>query len=180
MCIFIFKRYVAGGDLCGGTEVCAQWVTHIKKWLRKICLKPEDWRAADGAKSSKRQFSELFKYVSETDRGWHLYFQCGLPSAERDKYTEIVHSLKAKQLHKWPQLSPRNTFQRRINGVCCYDGARLAVARFGNTVAKETTQGAKGSCRQSADALWVNPFKHDLLLSFVLSLFLLQRRESPP
>lgn len=63
-----------------------------------------------------------------------------------------------------------NAFQRRINRVCCYDGARLAVARFGNTVAKETTGGAKGSCRQSADALWVNPFKHDLLTSLFISL----------
>lgn len=51
---------------------------------------------------------------------------------------------------------------------------RLAVDRFGNTVAKETTGGAEGSCRQSADTLWVNPFKHDLLSS------LLHLRLTPP
>lgn len=45
------------------------------------------------------------------------------------------------------------------------EGGRLAADRFGNTVAKETTGGAEGSCRQSADTLWVNPFKHDLLSS---------------
>lgn len=53
-------------------------------------------------------------------------------------------------------------------------GGRLAVDRFGNTVAKETTGGAEGSCRQSADTLWVNPFKHDLLSS------LFRLRLTPP
>lgn len=42
------------------------------------------------------------------------------------------------------------------------------MARFGSTVAMETTRGAKSSCRQSADALWVNPFKHDLLTSLFI------------
>lgn len=47
------------------------------------------------------------------------------------------------------------------------------MARFGNTVARETTPGDEGSYRQSADGLWVNPFKHDLPLSFFF-LFLSQ------
>lgn len=55
---------------------------------------------------------------------------------------------------------------------------RLAVDRFGNTVAKETTRGAEGSCRQSADTLWVNPFKHDLLSSFFPILYFSLSKEN--
>lgn len=58
-----------------------------------------------------------------------------------------------------------------MNGVCCYDGASLPVARFGNTVARETTRGDEGSYRQSADGLWVDPFKHDLPLSCFFIFF---------
>lgn len=65
-----------------------------------------------------------------------------------------------------------------MNGVCCYDRARLPVARFGNTVARETTQGDEGSYRQSADGLWVNPFKHDLPFVFFL-LFISLSAKSP-
>lgn len=74
------------------------------------------------------------------------------------------------------QFSPQkraSEFQRHMNGVCCYDGARLPVARFGNTVAMETTGGDEGSYRQSADGLWVNPFKHELPLSFFFFFFFL-------
>lgn len=46
------------------------------------------------------------------------------------------------------------------------------MARFGNTVAMETTGGDEGSYRQSADGLWVNPFKHELPLSFFELLFI--------
>lgn len=68
-----------------------------------------------------------------------------------------------------------------MNGVCCYDGARLPVARFGNTVAMETTGGDEGSYRQSADGLWVNPFKHELPLSFLdYYLFLSPTLHPPP
>jgi len=80
---------------------------------------------------------------------------------------------------RFPPSMQANAFQRHINGICCYDGARLAVARNGRTVSMETTRRAKSSCRQSADALWVNPFKHDLLTSLFINLFLFQHRESP-
>lgn len=39
-------------------------------------------------------------------------------------------------------------------------------------------EGAKSSCRQSADALWVNPFKHDLLTSLFI-YFSLSREKAP-
>lgn len=85
-----------------------QWVSRFRKMTEEKCLKPEDWRAADRAKSSKRHFSELFKYICKTYRGWQMYFLCGLPSAHWHMYSETVHSLKDEHLRKWPQLSPRN------------------------------------------------------------------------
>lgn len=54
------------------------------------------------------------------------------------------------------------------------------MARFGNTVARETTPGDEGSYRQSADGLWVNPFKHDLPLSFFFLPPFSLRSEPPP
>ena len=63
---------------------------------------------------------------------------------------------------------------------CCYDGARLPVARFGNTVARETTRGDEGSYRQSADGLWVNPFKRHLPLSCCFFRFSLSQSPRPP
>lgn len=98
--------------------------------------------------------------MPEPHLGFSLWFSLG--RVEKSALN-TVHSLGTEQLRKWPQVSPRNrarTYQRRINGICCYDGARLAVARFRRPVAMETTPQAKSSCRQSADALWVNPFKH--------------------
>lgn len=51
--------------------------------------------------------------------------------------------------------------------------------RFGNTVAMETTGGDEGSYRQSADGLWVNPFKHELPLSF-FNHYLFLSQPPPP
>ncbi|KAI4813204.1 hypothetical protein KUCAC02_024547, partial [Chaenocephalus aceratus] len=49
---------------------------------------------------------------------------------------------------RFPPSMQANAFQRHINGICCYDGARLAVARNGRTVSMETTRRAKSSCRR--------------------------------
>lgn len=150
----------------------AQWVTHFRN----------DWREifkARGLKGSRQ--SSIFK---GTALGvfqiclWGCQRLTNVFSAVPDghMYCETVQSLQAEQLRKWPQLSPGNrpTHSRdaSIECVVMAERGRLAVDRFGNTVAKATTRGAEGSCRQSADTLWVNPFKHDLLSSFFSPFFI--------
>lgn len=77
-------------------------------------------------------------------------------------------------IHRQPhplRQEPVDAFQRRMNGICCYDGARQAVARFGRAVAMETARRAKSSCRQSADAHWgnYNSFLASLFISCIFS-----------
>lgn len=100
---------------------------------------------------------------------------CGLLSAKRGEVnTKTVHSLAVEQLRKWPQVSPRN---RPTHSRDASMGFVVMMERgrqwpdLERTVAMETTGRAKSSCRLSADALWVKPFKHDLLTSlFIYSL----------
>lgn len=159
----------------------AQWVTHFRNDWREIF---KARRLKGGRQSSIFKGTALWVFLICL---WGCQRLTNVFSAVPDghMYCETVQSLQAQQLRKWPQLSsgnrPTHSRDASIECVVMAERRRLAVDRFGNTVAKETTRGAEGSCRQSADTLWVNPFKHDLLSSFFSQpLFLSQQRECPP
>lgn len=113
-------------------------------------------------------------------RGPPLYFLCGLLSAEWGEVnTETVHSLSAEQLHKRPRVSHRNGPTHSGDASMGF----VVVMERGRQrpdlewlLPWRPLQWAKSSCRQSADALWVNPFKHDLLP--YLFIFTFDWRES--
>lgn len=131
--------------------------------------------------SSKRRLSELVQYVPETNRGWHVSHST---FSKMRLYT--VHTLPklsscANSLSPPPPLRNRPTHSRDASM-----GSVVVMERgwqwpdLETLLPRRPLEGAEGSCRQSADALWVNPFKHDSLTSLLLSLFLSQWRESLP